>query len=465
MNRRTALQIAHVLVAMFLAMPVVNAQPPVVTPVSPPSGGTNAPILIMVVGDHYSPTAKTEFDQDVDNFFKYGLLLDKYYKTQLANLRILSYFDTTPSSSPSPYGFTLTSSAGNCAVSADGTTTAKLNATLTHPSVGTVPSRVHFIVLGNYPYDFGCTSPGGMWTYVAVDSVGTDVLQHEFGHQLGGLFDEWALASNHGTPYPHFIPPGDIRNCAPAGPAPHWMSHYPAPPQPTYDNVPGCDLYEAGVQHPRQMCRMGATHHREFCNVCWEAMNSAFLDLSDPGRLERPSLQVSHEPAPRAGFGIVNAAFATASLTFQPTPSTAPAPRRMARVVIAFNPSIEKPAGSYRSSSFVTGIYVPSYRRLGDYLYEIVVNKETKDIGILNDQSLRARGYRGAGGHHATGAPTGQMEIVISVPVQDEKTFAGGGAELVMYRIPRAVTDAWINVDRFKVVKERLDELFRISLK
>ncbi len=465
MNRRLALTIAHVFVAMLLAMPVVQAQPQVITPVSPPSGGnTNAPILIMVVGDHYAPTAKTEFDQDVDNFFKYGLLLDNYYKTRLSSLRILSYFDQSPSAPPSSYGFTLTSSAGNCAVSADGTTTAKLNATLTHPNVGNIPSRVHFIVLGNYPYDFGCTSPGGLWTYVAVDSVGTDVLQHEFGHQLGALFDEWALASNGNTPYPFFIPPGDIRNCAPAGVTPPWVTNDPAPPQPPYDNAPECDLYKVGVQHPRHMCRMGAMHHREFCNVCAKAMDSVFLDLNDPGRMDRPGLIVSHEPTSRSGVGVVNASFAIAPSLLQPTPG-APAARRMARVVIAFNPGLDKPAGSLRSSAFITGTYVPNYRRYGNYLYEIIENNETKDIGILNDQLLRVRGYRGAGGLHATGAPSGPIEVVISVPVQDEKAFANGGSRLVMYRIPTAITDATINLERFRVVKQRLVELFTIQLK
>jgi hypothetical protein len=457
MNRRLALKIAHVVVAMTLAMHVVHAQP-VVTPIN---GNANAPVLIVVVGDHYTATEQTEFNYAVDNFFKYGLLLDKYYKTQLPNLRILSYFNA-PSTGPSSYGFTLTPSAGNCAVTAGPGTTGMLNATLS--AAGNVPSRVHFVVLGNYQYDFGCTGPGGEWTYVAVDAVGTDVLQHEFGHELGALFDEWALASNGNTPYPHFIPPGDIRNCAPAGVTPPWVTNHPAPPQPAYDNAPECDLYKVGVQHPRHMCRMGAMHYREFCNVCAKAMDSVFLDLIDPGRMDRLNLQVSHEPTPRPRFGVVNAAFAIAPSLVQPTPG-APVARRMARVVIAFNPGLEKPAGSLRGSSFITGTYVPSYRRYGEYLYEIIENNETKDIGILNDQLMRARGYRGSGGLHATGAPSGPLEVVISVPVQDEKSFANGGSRLVMYKIPTAITDATINLERFKVIKSRLVELFTIQLK
>ena len=466
MTRRTALQIAHVIVAMLLATPLVNGQGTIKVI---NAGGANAPVLIMVVADHYVATDQTEFDYDVENFFKYGLLLDKYYKTQLPNLRILSYFDATPAGQASSYGFTIASGAGNCAITDDTITSDKLNATLN--SVPNVPSRVHFLVVGNYPYDFGCTN--GLWTYVAVGAAGTDILQHEFGHRLGALFDEWPLATNGGTSYPGFIPPGDIRNCwpKPAPPAtttPHWVANYPVPPAPPFDNVEGCDLYKVGVQHPYHMCRMGATHHKEFCYVCAKAMDSALLDLVNPerqngGRGPGPgamNLLASHERTAPMRFGFVNASFGA-----QPVPAKPPEPQPIARLVVEFNASTEKLTMNVRRPSFVNGIYAPSYRRLSNYLYEIVDNSGTKEIGILNGQLLRPRGYRGGGGQHGTGSPGG-VEIVISIPDEDQKRFEDKtrGLQLVMYRIPTAITDATINKDRFAQVKDRLERLFAIPL-
>ena len=58
------------------------------------------------------------------------------------------------------------------------------------------PARIRStsLVIGNHPYNFGCTD--GAWTYMAVDAVGTDVLQHELGHVIAELFDEWVMPAN-----------------------------------------------------------------------------------------------------------------------------------------------------------------------------------------------------------------------------------------------------------------------------
>jgi hypothetical protein len=480
MTRRSQLLIAHVIVAMFLAMPVVRGATGTIKDINQ-GGNTTAPLLIMVIADHYQATtpaqtaaAQAEFDSDVENFFKYGLLIDDYYTTQKTNMRILSYFEATPPGQDSLYGFTIANDAGNCAVKDDPSpvtgTAVKLDATLA--GVVGVPSDVHYVVIGNHPYDFGCTS--GMWTYVAVDAVGTDVMQHEFGHRLAGLFDEWAMKSNGATPYPKNIPPNDIRNCstAVAPTMPAWVTNFPTPSD-AFDNAPGCDLYSVGVVRPyKNMCRMGATHHRQFCIVCAKAMNEAFLDMKDPERLNRLAsgqpgplnLWASHDSTPPPHFGFVNAAFVVQPVP-PPVPAPAPELRRMARLVVEFDPGGGKPTLTIRRRTFVTGVYVPSYRRLGEYLYEIVDTKGTREIGILNDQLLRPRGYRGSGGHHETGAP-GPVDIIIAVPDEDEKTFADGtrGLQLVIYKIPPTITNTIINRNVFREVRARLERMAELKL-
>jgi len=444
-------------------MPVVWATPGVPKPISPPGGGTTLPLLIMVIADGYRSGDEAEFDYDVENFFKYGLLVDNYYKNHVNEMRIMSYFDVTPTGQASLYGFTLAPGAGNCPIQDDptpGGTADKLDATLS--TVTGVPAKVHYIVLGNLQYDFGCSN--GMWSYVAVGAVGTDILQHEFGHRLAALFDEWELASNGATTYPKYIPPTDIRNCSTTTP-PNWATLLPSPPAMTYNNVAGCDLYKYGVVHPYNDCRMGATHHRAFCAVCANAMNSAFLDLMNPNLQSRNQsvnldLVASHDSTPSPRFGFVNAAFV------QPVPAQPAPPTRMARLVVEFDPDAAKPTLRVKRRSYVTGTYTPSYRRISDYIYAIVDNTgATLEYGVVNGQLLEARGYRGSGGHHASG-PAGGSDIIIPVPNEDQKTFQDGtrNLQLVMYRIPRDVTYETISRARFKEVQGKLIELVRVSL-
>lgn len=457
MNRRSVVRIAHLIVAMFLAMPVAKAQA-IIKPINPPTGGnTGAPQLIMVIADHYTAEQQKEFDYDVENFFKYGLMLDDYYKGQLSQLRILSYFEATPAGQASRYGFTIASDAGNCAVKDDQTNTptntaAALDATLT--GVPAVPSRVHFVVLGNYPYDIGCTS--GTWTYVAVDAVGTDVLQHEFGHRLGGLFDEWGMASNGGTNYPKSIPVGDIRNCS-MQPL-NWVTNVPSPTKP-YENVKGCDLFNENVWHPYDMCRMGARHHREFCEVCTNAMDVIFRELTNAGAQPGPGdLRASHESTRPSRFGFVNASFVVERQPVTPQ-------RRMARLLVEFDPDPLKPRLTVKRRSYVVGAYAPSHRRLGEYMYEVIDNTGTREFGILNDQLIQPRGYRGAAGHHTTGAPT-TTDLMIVVADEDQKTFEDGtrGLQLLMYRIPPTVTFTTLNREQFQALKSKLQPLVTLSL-
>ena len=101
------------------------------------------------------------------------------------------------------------------------------------------------MVIGNHPYNIGCTS--GKWTYVAVDAVGTDVFQHELGHLVGELFDEWAMPSNGSDSLSW--PDRDAEfNCAPAPPPPpHWMNKPQSPLARTLTTRP---LRQRGGPHP-----------------------------------------------------------------------------------------------------------------------------------------------------------------------------------------------------------------------
>ena len=108
------------------------------------------------------------------------------------------------------------------------------------------------------------------------------------------------------------------------------------------------------------------------------------------------------------------------------------------RVVASFNP--DSNVLTYKSRTFSNGIYIPNYRRLGQFLYEIQVNNNTVEVGVLPDHLFEARGYR-SGAPHGTSAPKA-TDVIITIPDENEKTIAGRQFKIVMYKVPTTVAAA-----------------------
>lgn len=462
MDRRTLPRFAGALFMIVLSFSVVTRGASLKVISQPATGLTDAPVLLVVVADNYLASEEQEFDYDVENFFKYGLLLDSYYKNKTNDMVIMSYFDKTPPGQQSIYDFTIGPGEGNCAVKPGPRTTENLEAVL--ESVMSVPSNVHYIVIGKHPYNFGCTD--GIWTYVALDAVGTDVLQHELGHYLGKLFDEWAVRSNGSTPYPGSIPSGDNRNCWPGGatytgPAPHWLATFTGSRQ-----IPDCDLYHEGVVHAFDSCRMGASNSRNFCAVCKAALEKAFQDMRTPYTAPQPPQITnpisSHAPTSRGR--IVNTAFIEQPKPVPPPASPPPAPpptsRPIMRLLVSFNPGVTgsstvkpvAPSIVIKKKTFVRGPYVTSYTNAGEFLYEIMDSNQTREIGILPDHLFTARGYRAGSGQHATGARNA-ADVVIAVPDYTQARFNTSNMKLIVYRVPRTVSNRVINLETFQTLR------------
>jgi hypothetical protein len=384
-----------------------------------PPNNASAPIVIAVIADNYAAGQHQEFLYDVENFFQHGLLVDDYFKNHQAELQIVTFFEPAASAT-SNYGFSVGMPTGNCAVGWQPDTLSKLEAVINPPSVANNNLNPrHIVVIGNHPYNFGCTH--GRWTYVAVDAVGTDVLQHEFGHVLAGLFDEWSLTSNGATPYPEMIPPTDTRNCFDQRnpPPPHWNGLAGS------GSLPGCDLYYTGVVHAFENCRMGASHHTHFCEVCKRNMDRAFQYELNPDRdnpdvtnpdIRNPDVQNpdrARRDDRRDGPRLMAAAFA-----LQPPPKIAPkplGPRPILRLVVSFDPNTL--AVSVKKGYFTTAPYVPQYRRLGgQFVYEFMDgNNAVLEVGVLPGHLFEGRSYRGAAQQHQT-APPAPTDVVLLLP-------------------------------------------------
>ena len=460
MNQRTLSQLARVMILFALAAATVSGA--TVKQVHPAAAATaNAPVVIAVLADHYAAGEEEEFDADVENFFKYGLLADAYYEKKKNDLRIVSIFDPTPAGQESIYDFKITPGAGNCAVINAGDAVGKISNALAasnlHPT--------HTVVLGNYQYNFGCTD--GSWSYVAVDAVGTDVLEHEFGHVLAGLFDEWSTATNKTTNYPSVISMFDTRNCwstrPPATKPPHWKTKFP-----TAKELPECDLFGKEIVHPYEFCRMGIRnehpHMPAFCEVCASEMDAMFSYVRNWRRMvASPELyqgltpQASHAPSqPR--FGIMNAAFIERERQQEPPAAAI----KILRLRVVIDPATGTVTSKGRTNA--SGIYVPSYLRNGRFAFEYVVDGRPVEVGVIPDHVFEARGFRGGAPAHRA-SDEKPAEVVIAIPNEDTTSIQGGVRQLRLYRIPNDLPGRFITLDNFAAIRRFEKATAAIDLK
>ena len=456
MNRRTLPQLARVIAIAALSVAALSAA--TVKQIHPSAASLTAPVRIAILADHYTGAQEQQFNYDVENFVKYGVLADSFYKDYAGSMDIASYFDETPPGQESRFGFELGPGDGNCAVKAPVDILAKLQAAV--PPATVLPS--HFVIIGNHPYNMGCTS--GKWTYIAVDAVGTDAFHHELGHLVGELFDEWAMPSNGATPHPGLI--SDLFNCAPAPPPPpYWMNK---PQFPLAKTLPNCDLYANGVVHPYDECRMGAMNHRKFCDVCKEAMKNGFAYVNSvPPTYGTTQPQASHAPTAPPGFRIMNAAFVTAQAQQRELSNT---PRPVMRLLVEFDPGSQTAPTravklEVKQRIFASSVYVPSHRRVGQFLYEISDNASVRDVGIIADSMLRSRALQG--GPHGT-SPVQPVQLFLDVPNEDAKTAADTTRNLkvTVYRIPRTVTDPIITKEIWAELRKthKFEQVAEVSL-
>jgi hypothetical protein len=348
----------------------------------PGGGGVTNPVVIAVLADGYTSTEEKEFDADAANFFLSGLLQDEFFQGKAGFMRIATKFESVTTRGTSNYGFQMGVSDGACELTFPPDTLAIWTAALT---VG----AEYVVVIGNHPYTVGCTL--GKIAYVSAGAAGVKLLEHEFGHMLASLWDEFGVPGNGTAPFPHVIDPSDRRNCARR--PPHWGD----------PGIVGCGLFNTGIVRPSNMCRMGAGHHPGFCKVCLNYFNGWFADQLGPA--SRGNLFASHERAPQ--MGIVRA-------SFQPAPGQKPpVTQRIVRLLLRvdFDKGTAVPRRGFNS----TGVYVPSHRRVGKLVYEILDDKKMVDYGVLSDQLFQTRGYAGGVGAH--GAEEANVaEVIVQIP-------------------------------------------------
>ena len=427
---------------LIVGMPAVaRAQ----TQIYPQNNAPGGPIVIAVVADHYGPQDQATFTRDARNIVVRGLLADPDFASLASQVTVLGYFDpwTGPGESPSSkYGFEVEAGVTNCSISWTANTDTLVE------DVADDRNPIRTIVVGNYGYVFGCTS--GQWSYVTAGAVGQPVLQHEFGHLLARLFDEYVLSANLTAAHPTPIPASDLRNCS-TQPTPHWIASSTAG---TFTNDPGCDYFGLGIVRPTSSCRMGKIGS-SFCKVCRDRMDEAVAFMANPPA-PPPSPPPTNLPISGAGFFVQTPAAPQPAPVQPPAPPTTVQPptppaatQPILRVMIALNRTTN--AATVQRISNATGRYVPNYRRLGgSMVYEISEAGRIIDVGVIPADTFQSRTYRGSTQKHDVDEAA-TATIVIRVPNETVQRMAAPNraVQIAFYRLDPAVTDPLITPETF----------------
>jgi hypothetical protein len=249
------------------------------------NGPDGQKLVFVVVGDGYAAGDQTKFVNDVNNLVINGVLTHDFYRENIRAFNVyrldlvsnLSGVRQLGTSSRDTALQTIYSGLWNrCWIEESNNTSALLNAAL-----NVIPKYDYVLVVQNESRFGGCRR--GNRLYVT-SGVGWEVVAHEYGHGIGGLFDEYSDASR-----PFYTgqlgPIVNNRNCTTfLNPnTVSWSALIPNPnlivPLPTIFNAAnmdanatvgifeGCATYQRGIYRPVSDCRM-KTNSPQFCPVC-----------------------------------------------------------------------------------------------------------------------------------------------------------------------------------------------------
>jgi hypothetical protein len=383
------------------------------------------PFVIAVLADNFTAAEVDDFNEIVDNLFTYGLLATDPFLANRAAFRVVSVFYPESShSAPSRYGFTLeTDPASNCSVSWEDYNTDRQ----VFEDQSTVPDAQYAVVVGNYNYTFGCRH--GSWAYIAKGSVGHPIIEHEIGHLVFGLLDEFSLAKNVNVSYP--TPP--VRpyvNCSTDVRNPYWLNN------PDFKGarvVPHCDLFGLGIVHAYDDCKMGA-HGRTFCPVCQKILTTEMGCVLGNESCDT-DVALRSSGFGTVGAGLLLATAATPAPTSEPVQPAKSADRPMLRLLLAVNSAPDSPV-AVLSAIDSKGRAGNRERRVGDYVYEVTDGQSTLALGVLPGHPFEARSYRGGLTEHAANTQS-TASIVVAIPGETRETVrrANRDVRVTFYRL------------------------------
>jgi hypothetical protein len=259
------------------------------------NGPDGQKLVFAVVGDGYAAADQAKYVSDVNNLVIDGVLNHDFYKDNIKAFNVyrldLVSHDSGVSKPHAPkdtaFKTIYTGDWSRCWIEeSPNNTNARLNAALS------VIPKYDFVMLIQNEADFGGCRRGNR-LYVT-NGVGWDVVAHEYGHGIGGLFDEYSHPSKPFYNGIEFGPIVNARNCSTVldAQAVSWSTAIANPslivPLPTVFNAgnmdpnqtvgefQGCGTYQKGIYRPVDNCRMNSNSPL-FCPVCLAIMNRAMV--------------------------------------------------------------------------------------------------------------------------------------------------------------------------------------------
>jgi hypothetical protein len=471
MTSRTILRrSAAVAIALCVSSSSAQAQTQIFPPTGPGGG-----YVIAVVSDAYMANEEWMFNRAVNGLVLNGLLADKFFKDNGAAFTVQKFFRPVAKSGESAFGIKPNYNIHQCYIDFDPSTTTTLIDNVVKLAA---PERV--IVIGNYEgVAMGCTVD--TWSYLssgAREVVG--VLEHEFGHLIGGLLDEYSLPPD--KPYrgedidelncsnaPFKPPPVGGRGGPPPPPPEPWWKKLSLPSTPTEPQ--GCNYAATRIVRPYEHCRMHAAH-ADFCPVCVHELTGA-LEAFKAKRLSRAD---APRPMPilLAGFAPVQSAKAVQPAAQppaqperppaggrtnipdrQPVPGTPVVPT--VRVVLELTPIQGGVSTKVLTIADVTTPRIQRYRRTGDLVYAVVENNTVLESGVIAGDPFQRRVYGGSGAPHQTGTAT-KASVVVMIPNVDRQQLQARTIGIRFYRL-KPTTGRAADGTRDDITPERLNAM------
>jgi hypothetical protein len=409
-------QDTHVSRALSLAVGLLLfVSPPAMaqTTIYPPSGpGGN--YVIAVISDGYAADESWKFDRAVNGLVLNGLMTDPFYSGKGASFTIKKIFQPVGQSGQSAFGITMNYDINRCYIDFDPTTT---TVAIENAVKAISPERT--LVIGNQEgVSLGCTVD--TWTYVSAGAreVG-GVLEHEFGHLIAGLFDEYALPPNGAYVTPDVDGP-NCSNVMVTGAQPSWMKLSLSK---TPMNLPECRYYLTNIVRPYDTCRMRSAD-TDFCYVCSSEM-SAELGIFAAKQLSQMPM---HLPVVQAGL-----------MFLQPPAAQLPLADRSVRVLVEMTKSA---AGSATLATArvvaLTEVSAPAvqrHRRVGDYVSSVVEGRTVLDVAVLPGDPFQRRTYGGASAPHQRRDDILTASIVVMIPHMTRQQLLTRSIGILFYRL------------------------------
>lgn len=431
---------------VLLMLAVLAAQTP--NQIHPPPPAVERAINIVVLADGFTAGQQEDFNEAAANFFNHGLLADPVFSPYKDVFSIKTVFNPVATASASQFGFVLGPGVTNCSISWNVSDDPTANTAALVETAATPANPTHIVVIGNHPYNFGCSNDN--WAYIAVGAAGERILQHEFGHLLANLYDEYTVPELANVA---FTGVADELNCSTNKP-PHW-NNTSLPANPALENTEGCALFGKGIFHPYHECLMGA-HGDEFCHVCARELNKSL----EYYKTLMTSSRSSHDTL--AGSVPAGVPVSVAGLLLQAPVAQPPAAQPPARVVrLLLNVNRTTGAVNVLTATEVAGRAAPQERRLGTSMYEIRDGVRILAVGVLPGDPFRSHGYRGGVSQHTRvpnepPADAASASVTVSIPGESRDSLLQSGrqVEVWFYTLSPQVKDAVITQDVLRRLRD-----------